>query len=187
MPELTHNNSKKYFGLSVFDEFMYEFNNEVRDLLYDVYQYNSLIAESTSILSKERFYKLLDMIDRSHGIIEHNHIIVKFMIYNKILCNQPYVYKSIDAVPKLLTLFELLLDYDNYTGSELLSDFDDYTDSEEIESIINRIQYRYKTNLEDKEKHGNIKEQIRYERRLFCMIFNCFDVDDIIENLKSKL
>lgn len=187
MPELTHNKSKKYFGLSIFDEFMYEFNNEVRDLLYDVYQYNSLIAEYTSVLSKERFYKLLDMIDRSHGIIEHNHIIVKFMIYNKILCNQPHVCPSVDVVPKLLTLFELLLDYDNYIGSELLSDSDDYTVSEEIDSIINRIQYRYKTLLEDKEKDRNIKEKIRYERKLFCMIFNCLDVDDIIENLKSKL
>ena len=67
----------------------------------------------------------------------------------------------------------MLLDYDNYTGSE-----------EEIELITETIQNRY-TSLSKKD--SNIKEKLIYEKRLFCMIFNCHNVDDLIEHLKSKL
>lgn len=171
-PQLTHNKSKKYFGISMSDEFMYEFNNEVRDLLFDVYTYKSLIYENDTRLSKERFDKLLEMIDRTHGIISHNHIIIKFMLYYRILTNRNCYYLNTTELIKLLSLFEILYDYDHFTGNR-----------EDIDSIINSIERKYKLIPASQRYDRKID---KYETRLVCMVFNCTMIDDLFDNLKSK-
>ena len=171
-PQLTHNKSKKYFGISMSDEFLYEFNNEVRDLLFDVYIYNALINENNERLSKERFNKLLDMIDRTHGIISHNHIIIKFMLYYKILTSEK-VYSPSGNIAQLLTIFELLYDYEHFIGT-----------TEDIESIVKYMERRYKP---ISMRHITSPVCDKYEPRLLCMVFNCTMLDDILDNLKSKI
>ena len=172
-PQFMDDKSEKYFGISKSDEFLYEFNNEARDLLFDVYTYNALIYKNHSRLSKERFDKLLDMIDRTHGIISHNHIIIKFMLYCKILNNMLTHYQNNTLVSQLLSLFELLYDYDHFTGNK-----------DDIVSFIRTIERKYKiSNM----RRINDREFDKYESRLFCMAFNCSSVEELINNLLSKL
>ena len=95
------------------------------------------------------------------------------MLYYKILYYRPCQSLNNDIVPKLSTLYELLFDFENFTGTK-----------KDIESIIKTVESQYKT---FSKRLVIDKSYIRYETKLFCMLFNCLNVDELIENLKSKL
>jgi hypothetical protein len=162
IPEVKGKKSTKYFSMSHLDEYLYDFNNSIKDLLYDVYTYTTLVNKSEIVLSKDKFERLLKLIDRVHGGMSHQDIVAKNLLYYNILNGSIYL-------NSLLKLFELMFDDENCSIPKA-----------EIERMSNSLTLRYYIN-------SKFDERDYYEKQLVCMIFNCKDIQDISHYLSGKI
>lgn len=162
MPEVKDRKSTNYFGMSYLDEFLYEFNNGIKHLLYDVYTHAALINVVENVISKNKFNRLLELIDKVHTGMSHRHIIVKSLLYFNILIGN-------DRLDKLLALFELMFGGGDYNISK-----------DEIESFIKGFKNKYYIN-------SRYDDRDEYEKKLVSMTFCCNSVREIIDYLADKI
>lgn len=161
IPEVEGRKSTKYAGMSHIDEFLYGFNDNIKDLLYDVYTHATLVKVNDNPLSKEKFDRLLGLIDKVHGGMDNRHIVVKSLLYYNILIGN----KSLD---KLLKLFELMFSGENCSITR-----------DEIASIVTIFVRKYFIN-------SKFDDRDTYEKRLVSMTFCCKSIEEVIDYLTVK-
>lgn len=165
VPEVKGAVSISYFGvwdLSAIDGFLYSFNYCIKHLLYDIYSYIALINKYENVMSKDKFDRLLELIDQVHGDLYHPHIVVKTLLYNHIL-------NGGKKLNRLLKLFELMFGDENHGISK-----------DEIAIIIDKIKTK-------QQKYFHCDEKDLYEEMLLCMTFCSINTVDFIKKLTEKM
>lgn len=165
VPEVKGAVSISYFGvwdLSAIDGFLYSFNYCIKHLLYDVYSYIALINKYESIMPKDKFDRLLELIDQVHGDLAHQHIVVKTLLYNHIL-------NGGKKLNRLLKLFELMFGNNSCDISK-----------DEIAIIIDMIKTK-------QQEYFHCNEKDLYEEMLLCMTFCSINTASIVKKLEEKM
>ena len=131
-------------------------------LLYDIYSYIALINKYENMIPKDKFDRLLELIDQVHGDLAHQHIVVKTLLYH-------YILNGGKGLNHLLKLFELLFGDNRCSISR-----------DEIAIMIDIIKNK-------QQKYFHCNETDLYEEMLLCMTFCCINTADFIKKLTAKM
>ena len=165
VPEIKGIMSINFIGvwdISAIDGFLYGFNYHIKHLLYDIYSYIALINKYENMIPKDKFDRLLELIDQVHGDLAHHHIVVKTLLYH-------YILNGGKKLNRLLKLFELMFGNNSCGISK-----------DEIAIIIDMVKTK-------QQEYFHCSEKDLYEEMLLSMTFCSINTADIIKKLNEKL